>query len=264
MTTGCSFGTICPVATPVSRLMVVDDDLEVHRLIRTMLKRGEYALQAFFDPVKALESARESAPDLVISDVMMPMMDGWTFVKSLRSIAPCAFIPVIFLTTANTTEDYIRGFRLGADDYLDKTSEFWNLAERVEKALARRREIETTVRLPKPDPTGSLKGKFDQVGLASLLTVLDLGKRSGILRVRRDRPADEGVLYVVKGRVHRADLDRRREVGDRDAIYELLAWSNGTYEFSTEKLRVADQVEMTTAELLLEGARRIDERRPRP
>jgi len=247
----------------VSRIMVVDDDLEVHRLVRTILKRMEVAIQAVFNPVQALESCRESAPDLVISDVMMPMMDGWSFVKSLRSIPSCAFVPVIFLTSANTTEDYIRGFRLGADDYLDKTSEFWNLADRVAKALARSREIETTVRLPKPTPTSSLKGKFDQVGLASLLTVLDLGKKSGILRVRRDRPADEGVVYVVKGRVHRADLERRREVADRDAIYDLLAWSDGTYEFSPEKLRVADQVEMATAELLLEGARRIDERRPR-
>jgi len=243
--------------------MVVDDDLEVHRLVRTILKRGDYAIQAFFSPVQALESARGSAPDLVITDVMMPMMDGWAFVKSLRSISSCAFVPVIFLTTANTTEDYIRGFRLGADDYLDKSSEFWNLGERVAKALARRREIETTVRLPKPTPTSSLKGKFDQVGLASLLTVLDLGKRSGILRVRRERPADDGVLYVVKGRVHRADLERRREVGDRDAIYDLLGWSDGTYEFSPEKLRLADQVGMSTTELLLEGARRIDERRSR-
>src|SRR4029453_2093545 len=98
----------------------------------------------------------------------------------------------------------------GADDYLDKTSEFWNLADRVEKALARRREIENTVRLPKPHPTSGLKGKFGQVGLASLLTVLDLGKRSGILRVRRDRPADEGAVYLVKGRVHRPDPARRR------------------------------------------------------
>jgi len=249
---------------PVSRILVVDDDLEVHRLVRTILKRGDYAIQAIFNPVQALESARQSAPDLVITDVMMPMMDGWAFVKSLRSIPACGFVPVIFLTTANSTEDYIRGFRLGADDYLDKTSEFWNLGERVARALDRRRELETTVRLERPTSGGTLKGKFDQVGLASLLTVLDLGKKSGILRVRRERPADEGVLYVVKGRVHRADLERRREIPDREAVYDLLGWSDGTYEFSPEKLRVADQVEMATTELLLEGARRIDERRPRP
>jgi len=244
--------------------MVVDDDLEVHRLVRSVLKRGEYAIQAFFNPVLALQSARESAPDLVISDVNMPLMDGWSLVKNLRAIPSCTLVPVIFLTSANKTEDYIRGFRLGADDYLDKASEFWDLGDRVARALARGREIETTVRIPKPAQAGPLAGKFDQVGLASLLTVLDLGKRSGILRVKRHQPAEEGLLYLVKGRVHRADLEMRREVGDRDAVYDLLAWSNGTFEFSAEKLRVGDQVEMSTAELLLEGARRIDERRPRP
>jgi len=249
--------------TPLSRLMVVDDDLEVHRLVRTILKRGEYALQAFFDPLKALDAARESAPDLVISDVMMPNMDGWTFVKKLRSTPSCGLVPVIFLTTATSTEDYIQGFRLGADDYLDKTSEFWNLGERVALALAKRREIETSVRPAPTAPSTPLKGRVDQIGLASLLTVLELGKRGGILRVRRQQPSEEGVLYIVDGRVHRADLESRREVGDREAIYDLLAWSNGTYEFSAEKLRVADQVERTTAELLLEGARRIDEKRKR-
>jgi DNA-binding response OmpR family regulator len=164
----------------ISRLLVVDDDLEVHRLVRTILKRAEYAIQACFSPVQALESARQSAPDLVITDVMMPMMDGWTFVKSLRSVPSCGLVPVIFLTTATTTEDYIRGFRLGADDYLDKASEFWNLGERVERALARRREIETSVRPAPSQASGSLKGKFDQIGLASLLTVLELGKKGGI------------------------------------------------------------------------------------
>ena len=249
----------------VSRIMVVDDDLEVHSLVRTILKRGEYAIQAFFDPPRALQSARESPPDLVISDVLMPMMDGWTFVKTLRSTPSCALVPVIFLTTAASTEDCIRGFRLGADDYLDKTSEFWNLGERVSRALARRREIETTVRIAPvaPAPAGPMKGKFDQIGLASLLTVLDLGRRGGILRIRRRQPAEEGVLYLVKGRVHRADLETRPEIADRDAVYDMLSWSDGTFEFSAEKLRAADQVGMATNELLLEGARRIDENRNR-
>jgi CheY-like chemotaxis protein len=246
--------------------MIVDDEPAVHQLVRTILKRGAHAIETYLDPALALRKARESAPDLIVTDVLMPMMDGWTFVKQVRSSPNLALVPVIFLTSQGSTEDYIRGFRLGADDYLEKSTEFWELAERVTRALNRRRELQESmgpVAAPREQPSGGLRGKFDQIGLASLLTVLDLGKRGGVLRVKRPQPAEEGVLYLVDGRVHRADLHVRKELHDREAVYTLLGWGDGTFEFSAERLRVPDQVSMGTAELLLEGARRIDEKRPR-
>jgi len=247
------------------RILIVDDETSVHQLVRSMLRRGEYEVQSFTDPVEALKTARSYPPELVVSDVLMPRMDGWTFVKNLRSSSACALVPVIFLTSQSSTEDHIRGFRLGADDYLDKSTSFWDLPDRVARALVRRRELESTIAPAgaQAPASGGLRGKFDQIGLASLLTVLDLGKKSGILRVKRPKPDEEGVLYLVDGRVHRADMKDRKQIKDRDAIYALLGWSDGTFEFSADRLRVADQVGMATTELLLEGARRIDERRPR-
>lgn len=251
----------------VARVFLVDDEPAVHQLVRTMLKPAHYALETYFNPVEALKRARLTPPDLIVTDVLMPMMDGWAFVKQLRSAPPLALVPVIFLTSRSSTEDYIRGFRLGADDYLDKSTEFWELADRVSRTLARRKDLEAAVgpiASVREQPSGGLRGQFDQIGMASLLTVLDLGKRGGVLRVKRPQPAEEGVLYLVEGRVHRADLQTAKEVRDREAVYALLGWSDGTFEFSADRLRVADQVGMPTAELLLEGARRIDERRPRP
>jgi CheY-like chemotaxis protein len=252
------------VAPP--RILIVDDEPSVHQLVRSMLRRGEYEVQSFLSPIEALKTARTFPPELVVSDVLMPLMDGWTFVKNLRSSSTCALVPVIFLTSQSSTEDHIRGFRLGADDYLDKATSFWDLPDRVSRALARRRELESTIgqaATSQSPASGGLRGKFDQIGLASLLTVLDLGKKSGILRVKRPKPDEEGVLYLVDGRVHRADMKDRKQIKDRDAIYALLGWSDGTFEFSADRLRVADQIGMATTELLLEGARRIDERRAR-
>jgi DNA-binding response OmpR family regulator len=241
------------------RLLIVDDDASVHQLVRTMLRRSEYEVETLLLPVQALKKARESPPDMVVTDVLMPVMDGWTFVKNLRSSPSCALVPVIFLTSQSSTENHIRGFRLGADDYVVKETSFWDLPDRIARSLARKRELEAAI----APSTGVLKGKFDQIGLASLLTVLDLGKRGGVLRVRRAQPDEEGVLYLVEGRVHRADLRAPRELQDRDAVYSLLGWSDGTFEFTADRLRVGDQVGMATTELLLEGARRMDERRAR-
>lgn len=245
------------------RILVADDEPSVHQLVRTMLKREEYDVDTVADGLEALKRAKRSPPDLIVTDVLMPLMDGWTLVRNLRSIPSLALVPVIFLTSQSTNEDHIRGFRLGADDYVDKTTSFWELPERIARSLSRKRELETSIRTAAPGgtPSSGLRGKFDQIGLASLLTVLDLGKRGGILRVRRPEPAEEGVLYLVDGRVHRAELQDRRQIKDREAVYTLLTWSTGTFEFSAEKLRVGDQMGLATTELLLEGARRLDEKR---
>jgi len=249
-----------------ARLLVVDDEPSVHQLVHTMLRRGGYDLQTALNGEEALRLAKADPPDLIITDVLMPVMDGWTLVKRLRSTTETALVPVIFLTSQSSSEDYIRGFRLGADDYLDKTVNFWDLADRVARTLAKRQELEAAI-APKssgrpPSSTG-LSGNFDQIGLASLLKVLELGGQGGILRVKRAQPAEEALVYLVDGKVHRADLQVRKEVRNRDAVYALLDWKDGAFEFSSDRLRVGDQVHMGTTELLLEGARRIDERRPR-
>jgi CheY-like chemotaxis protein len=247
-----------------ANLLIVDDELEVHKLVARMLQPGGYLLWHAPNGIEALRLAGENPPDLVVTDVNMPVMDGWTFVKQLRSSPPLALIPVIFLTSQAASEDYVRGFRLGADDYLDKTTNFWDLANRVVRALARKQDLVEPVVPGTPAEGPGLQGTLDQFGLASLLNMLGFNGRSGILRIWRSLPAlEEALIYLVKGRVHRVDLGVRKDLRNREAIYEILGWSRGSFEFHAEPLRTGDQVEMPTAHLLLEGARRIDEARPR-
>ena len=248
-----------------ANLLIVDDDPAVHLLVDRILHPGGYDLEHAKDGSEALRMAAASPPDLVVTDVNMPVMDGWAFVKQLRSSPALALVPVIFLTTQSRTEDYVRGFRLGADDYLDKTSNFWDLGERVVRALARKRELGDAIAPPAgPASDGpGLQGTLDQFGLAALLNLLGANGRSGILRIRRFRPSEEALVYLVRGRVHRVDLSARKELRDREAIYDVLGWTDGAFEFRVDPLRTGDQVEMPTAHLLLEGARRIDESRPR-
>jgi DNA-binding response OmpR family regulator len=242
------------VALP--RLLIVDDQVEVLKLILRTLAPGKYAVRMAGDGVEALTLARESTPDLIITDVNMPRMDGWTLVKHMRSTAALALVPVIFLTGQSASEDHIRGYRLGADDYIDKTTSFGELPARVDRALAKHRELDATVAPGTSTP--GLAGRCDVIGLASLLTILDAGRRSGILRLRRTSPAEEGLIFVVEGRVHRAEL-RPGKARNRDVVFELLRWTSGTFDFTSSELRVADDVQGSTAQLLVEGARRIDE-----
>src|SRR5688572_1714439 len=171
------------------RILVVDDDAWILRMVTTVLEKRGYEIIIAHDGEEGLPRAAADKPDLVITDVMMPKMDGWTLVKQLRARSDFALTPVIFLTALGADEDRIRGFRLGADDYLPKPFRFEELDLRVANALRRRVAVETAARettQQKPAAPGSkdapgVHGSLDQLGLSSLLTLLDMERKSGVL-----------------------------------------------------------------------------------
>src|SRR5262249_54866887 len=117
------------------RILIVDDDAWILKMVSTVLDKRGYAIDTAQDGTEALERVSEATPDLVITDVMMPRMAGWPLIRHLRPRPETAFIPVIFLTALGSDEDRIRGFRLGADDYLPKPFRFEELDLRVQNAL---------------------------------------------------------------------------------------------------------------------------------
>src|SRR6185295_13847897 len=102
------------------RVLVVDDDAWILRMISTVLAKRGYEIVTAGNGQDALTAAVKQPPDLIITDVMMPKLDGWSLVKQLRTRPEFAFVPVIFLTALGTDEDRIKGFRLGADDFMPK------------------------------------------------------------------------------------------------------------------------------------------------
>jgi DNA-binding response OmpR family regulator len=241
-------------------VLVVDDDEWIFKAIQAALGASGCRVDWAYDGLRGLEIARLKKPDVIITDVVMPRLDGWAFVKQLRSMPEFALTPVIFLTSKKAADDLIRGFRLGADDYLPKPLNLQLLQERLGRALEERRRLEKDLAAPAPAGKG-LQGTFDQIGLAAVLRVLELGRRSGILRLRREGDREEGLIYVVDGSVHRAELAGGKGLRNQESVYAMVGWSEGTFEFSPMPLRLADDVATPITQLLLEAARRIDEAR---
>jgi CheY-like chemotaxis protein len=244
-----------------SVILAVDDDEWILRAIQVALQKRAYEILTAADGWDALSVVLKKTPDVVITDVVMPRMDGWALVKQLRSKAQFALVPVIFLTSQSSADDRVRGYRLGADDYLAKPLDLRTLDERVARALEKRRELEAGLQPATggAHPAGTLQGTVDQIGLASLLSVLELGRRSGILRMVRPSGAEEGLIYLVDGAIRRAELTASPKSRNLEAVCDLLRWADGRFEFTPMSLRVADEIAMPTTSLLLEGARRIDE-----
>ncbi len=252
-----------------SRILVVDDDAWILRMVTTVLEKRGYTVETASDGQEALEKACATNPDLVVTDVMMPNMDGWALIKALRARAEFAFLPVIFLTALGSDDDRIRGFRLGADDYLPKPFRFEELdlrvskclkqSEKVEQMARERLETQPPVEDAKEDESSGLQGDLSQVGLSALMVLLEMERKSGVLVVHDDDNSRTGRLFVREGRILAARLDGHEEPANEECVYTMLGWGSGTFEFNQSDVEMEPQIQGSTTHLLLEGARRMDE-----
>jgi DNA-binding NarL/FixJ family response regulator len=124
-----------PVPTQTT-LLVVDDDPHLIQLLRDYLEFRGYQVMGAAHGKEAMELLSTHPPDLIICDVMMPEMDGYSFVQALRQNSPCSWVPVIFLSAKDQSQDRIRGLSLGGDVYMVKPFEPEELVAQVESSLA--------------------------------------------------------------------------------------------------------------------------------
>ncbi len=237
-------------------VLVADDDAWILRMVATVLEKRGYSVETAVDGEDALQRALARTPDLLITDVMMPKMDGWSLVRQLRAHNELAMLPVIFLTALSSEDDRIRGFRLGADDYVTKPFRFEELDLRVAKTL---RRTQVSVQETREQLGGSsLRGDLSHVGLSSLLVLIEMERKTGLLQLRAPNGPSAQVL-VREGKVVHARLDDAEEPVDAECVYYLLTWGSGEFEFTACLVEGADRVSVSTTHLLMEGARLMDE-----
>ncbi|MBC8479398.1 MAG: response regulator transcription factor [FCB group bacterium] len=116
------------------KILIIDDDIQLTELLEEFLSSYKFTVTAISEPEKGLKYLEKNDPDLIILDIMMPVMDGFQVLKKLRETST---IPVIMLTAKGETSDKIVGLELGADDYLSKPFEPRELLARIQSILRR-------------------------------------------------------------------------------------------------------------------------------
>jgi DNA-binding NarL/FixJ family response regulator len=119
------------------QLLVVDDDPGLLLAVSETLRAEGYEVQTARRGSEAMIRVAESLPDLIISDIRMPGMDGYAFVRNLRASPRTRLVPIIFLTAKDETADRIAGFRTGVDAYVTKPFESEELLAIVKSILER-------------------------------------------------------------------------------------------------------------------------------
>jgi two-component system, OmpR family, alkaline phosphatase synthesis response regulator PhoP len=119
------------------RILVVDDDKQIVRLVQSYLEQAGYAVLTAADGTTALRIIRTERPDLVVLDLMLPDLDGWSVTRAVRGDANQAALPIIMLTARVEDTDKIVGLEIGADDYIAKPFNPRELVARVRAVLRR-------------------------------------------------------------------------------------------------------------------------------
>ena len=119
------------------RILVVDDDRKIVRLLRASLEQAGYQVFVAYDGETALHMLRRERPDLVVLDLMLPDRDGWDVTRVMRGDPTLADTPIIMLTARVEHHDRIVGLELGADDYITKPFSPRELVARVRAVLRR-------------------------------------------------------------------------------------------------------------------------------
>jgi CheY-like chemotaxis protein/MinD-like ATPase involved in chromosome partitioning or flagellar assembly len=149
------------------KILIVDDDFDTLHMVGKMLERHGFTILAANNGEKAIKTAQEDTPDLILLDIMMPGMDGYEVTRKLRSMENTAFIPIIMFTAKAQVDDKLEGFEAGADDYLTKPTHPAELIARVNTILTRPKtsSLETQVEAaPQPIEDAKIIGVLSPRG----------------------------------------------------------------------------------------------------
>ncbi len=125
----------------MNKILVIDDDIAINELIKVNLELNGYNVLQAYDGTTGFAIAKQELPDLIILDVMMPEVDGYTVAQRIRQNPTTEETPILMLTALSQLNDKVKGFNIGVDDYLVKPFEMEELQVRVKALLKRSRKI---------------------------------------------------------------------------------------------------------------------------
>jgi len=260
-----------PLPVASARILLIEPDEATQSTVASALDGRGYEILNALDGEEGLQSAVTNTPDVIVLSAAAPQLDIPNFVRTLRTRPESALIPVLFIGEQAPIEEQIQGFQLGSDDFLHRPLDPRDLELRIAVANKLRQKAENTLR-PKPIDSvdfsspgimTAFRGTLDQIGLPSILSLVDMERKTGMLVLVLEPGKEKARVHFLDGRVVRAAYDKKDRPKNAELIYELLARTEGKFEFRNMIIDSKDEVQSPTPHLLLEGARLIDEGRHR-
>ena len=237
------------------RILVVDDSALIRQVIIDALTPAGFDVSAAANGTEALKRVAETQPDLIIADILMPVMDGWALCEEIRRAPATADIPIIVLTTERDVPKRIKGFEIGVDDYMCKPFSKEELVARV-KAVLRRASPSSPAAAPAAPPAG-LTGHTDHIPMPDLFQLLSMNGKSGTLHLWGESVAR---VYLREGQIINAETQGLK--GEK-ALFRIMAWPSARFELEAGEPARDIDIALTgsTSSVLMDGFTHLDELR---
>ena len=210
--------------TDKPEVLIIDDNNDIRTYLRTVLSES-YNVSEASDGKSGLELARRIVPDIILSDIMMPIMDGLEFCQELKTDKAISHIPVILLTARNLDEQRAEGYEHGADAYIAKPFSLRLLLSRIENLIESRKKLSQVLsKGVEDDEIGNISNEIDKSFLKQLrkiiqenlansdLSVEQIGDEIGLSRVQLYRKVKALTGYSPVEIVRKARLTRARHL----------------------------------------------------
>ncbi len=215
---------IQPYQTDKPEVLIIDDNIDIRTYLRSVLSE-KYNVSEAADGKAGLELARKMVPDIVLSDIMMPVMDGLAFCQQLKTDKAISHIPVILLTARSLDEQRAEGYEHGADAYISKPFSLRLLLSRIDNLIESRKKLnQTWSKGVEDDEIGNLSNEIDKSFLKQLrkiiqenlansdLSVEQIGDEIGLSRVQLYRKVKALTGYSPVEILRKARLTRARHL----------------------------------------------------
>jgi DNA-binding NarL/FixJ family response regulator len=198
----------------MKKILVVDDDLTLRRILQNSLEQRGYQVISVSSGKDALAKFSQDVPDIIVSDVSMPEMDGFEFCRQLRSQPSGKLIPFIFLSAKNELNDRVQGHSIGADNYLTKPFEMKELLANIEALIERSRRVHAEIvhlieQLANPQLKNTLLNSNNNTGNQTSVAIEDTAVATSTPKPLPLTPAEERVFWeTIQGYTNKQISDR--------------------------------------------------------
>lgn len=235
-------------------ILIVDDDPNIIILLSTAIKTLGCQVITANNGIEGMDKALRLRPNLIISDLLMPKMDGSQFFNRLQEYPETSSIPFVCLTSRGQEEEKLAAFQKGVEDYWVKPFSIGEITLRVKKLLQRQLQQMQNAYVSSSLAQAELSGTLADMTMADLLRFMEAKRKSGLLRLRNGDA--EGVIAFYNGEV--IDAQYASLVGE-PALYTLLNWVSGSFVFQSQMVNVARTIVSSTNEILARMMQRYNE-----
>ena len=226
-------------------ILLIDPDTRNLSVMEVQLRKHRYNVQTASEISQALQLIRVTPPDLIICEADVKGESGIELCKRLKGEVATSETPFIILSADLSLK--VNALETGADDFLAKPVYVGELKDRLEVVLQKRKRLGL-----EKGQSSRFFGRLEEMDLLYLLQIIDVSRRSGSLKIEHKN--QNGALWFEEGELLDAEMGHLKGV---DAIYRLLTWSFGQYEFDFNKPTRSRQINNSIAEIKAEGVQRV-------